>query len=133
MRATIACLCFALLFRGLFDASVKAAPDEGDLDQAARNLYESTTDSAQSVWWAYADNPDLPADAVEVEWYEDVQEGILYQEPPLTRPSDVPDNMVLTRLFQMRGEGEVWTYRFLGWLYMKPADVSDLHRRLVKL
>lgn len=132
MRVTLACLCFALLLRALFDASVRAAPEPGDLDQAARNLYDSTG-GIQRVALAYVTNPDLPADAVEVDPGQWVPDGVLWQHPPEARPAGVSDGMVPTRLFQMRREGEGWTYEFLGWLYMRPADVADLHGRLVDI
>lgn len=134
MRTTIACLCFALLLRGLFDASVKAAPEPGDLEDAMENLYQSTDDvGIARVDLRYVTNPDLPPDAVEVNPDDVVPEGALWQQPPLTRPAGVPEDRVPTRLFQLRREGEGWTYRFLGWLYLKPSDVADLHGRLISL
>jgi hypothetical protein len=64
-------------------------------------------------------NPNLPPDSVELSPDVKPPDGAYYKSPPEDKPSNVPDDYVLIKVYQRAA--------VLGWCYMNKAKVERLH------
>lgn len=65
-------------------------------------------------------NPNLPADAVELPPNVQEKPGEFYHTQPATRPANIPNDFMLTRVFQGTN--------FIGWCYLSKKLVADMHK-----
>jgi hypothetical protein len=131
VKATLACLVAATAMRGAFEAWCWRAEKRQQIVQTIEHA-EWTADAptrsnlgdAQAHEFTYHGNAEMPRDAVELSADQAWDAGDFYDEPPDARPSNVPANFVLVRVFQ-RDEGDRWY--FVGWIYLGADEVNALH------
>jgi hypothetical protein len=84
------------------------------------NLIEMKQPDAVGSSGHYIPNPNLPPDCVELSRDAKPRQGDYWtSSPPLHRPSNVPDNFVLTKVYRRSA--------LIGWCYMDKSEVERLH------
>jgi hypothetical protein len=69
-------------------------------------------------WSTLIRNPELPPDCVELASFEKPVASHYYRNPPDHKPSDVPSDFVLVKVYQ--------SVKFIGWTYMSEKEVASL-------
>jgi len=106
---------------GLFLLSIVDGRNREELVSADQQTRRGTPSTAVFHKHVYIPNASLPPDAIELASSEEPKQGDYYNEPPETRPLNVPPDYVLTRVFQGG--------RFLGWAFFASTIVAGLHTK----